>query len=173
MQSEKRYFCPACGIGLTEDDIKIGDAIRRFKEVYCIEHFQQKFPNECLNHPGTVATNECARCGARVCDNCIVNLADEKICASCKPDRLVEITTGNCAQSAVEGNSRPDPEMQILWAAVVSIVVPLGGFYPIIHYFMYRKESFPATPDIKANIALILSVVTVIAWILLLVNFLG
>lgn len=95
---EPRYFCPVCQTGFSEEAIDEGAAIKRYNEVYCREHFREKFPDECIDHPGTLVSAQCSRCGRRVCENCYIELRGKKICGRCKPARMVEMVTGRPAR---------------------------------------------------------------------------
>lgn len=90
------FFCPACNTGFTEEDVLDGIAIRRFNEdyvpeVYCLKHFRRQFPNECEKHPGTKAVARCSRCDRPLCENCVVELQDQKLCSICKRSVLGEL----------------------------------------------------------------------------------
>ena len=91
------FFCYECRAGITEKDIESGQAVRRYDRVYCLEHFNELFPDECPGHPGTEATEKCSLCGRLVCENCIIELADKKFCAACKPAVIGEFITGQPA----------------------------------------------------------------------------
>ncbi len=109
MQEKRKpdFFCPVCQAGISEDDIREGAAIRRYHEVYCREHFREKFPDECENHPGTLVTAQCDQCGRWVCDDCLIDLAGEKVCQRCKPARIGEIITGQPATQVVRKRWKP------------------------------------------------------------------
>ena len=94
---KQRFFCSLCGSEISENDILSGAAIRRFHEIYCLEHFNEKFPDECLSHPGTAVTTQCSHCGRWACDDCFVELAGKKVCHQCKPAILGELITGQPA----------------------------------------------------------------------------
>jgi len=89
-----QYFCPVCHDGFTEDEIARGIAIRRHDEVYCREHFIDKFPSECIAHPGTLISIRCQYCGQQVCENCIIELAGKIVCQKCKPAVMASLITG-------------------------------------------------------------------------------
>ena len=109
MQKEPapQFYCPVCRAGITQNDIDSGAAIRRYHEVYCLEHFREKFPDECEGHPGTPVTAQCGQCGRWVCDDCLIDLAGEKVCAKCKPARIGEIITGQPAAQVVRKRWKP------------------------------------------------------------------
>jgi hypothetical protein len=89
-----QYICPVCREVRTEMDIRDGLAVRRGAEVYCLEHFRRAFPWDCPNHPGTEGTGICTGCGGVVCDDCSINIAHHRICASCKPHWLGRMKAG-------------------------------------------------------------------------------
>ncbi len=105
------FFCPVCHNGFTEDDIVRGIAIRRYDEVYCREHFIEKFPSECLYHPGTLISIRCQYCGQQVCENCIIDLAGKKVCQRCKPAVIASLITG-------KPPAKPPRHMRRLWHPV-------------------------------------------------------
>jgi phage FluMu protein Com len=84
-------FCKVCGTGFVEEDILDGIAVRRFDEVYCRKHFLENFPNECEKHPGSKAVAYCARCRMPLCENCVIELQNEKLCNRCKNRVLGEL----------------------------------------------------------------------------------
>ncbi len=86
-----QYFCKVCGAGFVEEDILDGIAVRRLDEVYCRKHFLENFPNECEKHPGTKAVAYCSRCRMPLCENCVIELQDEKLCSRCKNRVLGEL----------------------------------------------------------------------------------
>jgi uncharacterized RDD family membrane protein YckC len=48
----------------------------------------------CLAHPLNGDAVPCARCGAPYCDDCLVVLRDERLCATCKDDVLRDVISG-------------------------------------------------------------------------------
>jgi uncharacterized RDD family membrane protein YckC len=49
----------------------------------------------CLNHPEIVTgLQTCARCGGQFCENCIITLRGEPICADCKNESVRDIKSG-------------------------------------------------------------------------------
>jgi hypothetical protein len=91
---EAQFVCSVCHTAFTQRDIDHGLAAIRHGEVLCIEHFEEKYPDECVNHPGSKATEKCDQCGRMVCKDCIIELAGETACPKCKPVRMAEIFTG-------------------------------------------------------------------------------
>ena len=91
---EARFVCSVCHAAFTQRDIDEGVAVVRHDEVLCIKHFEEKYPGECVNHPGTKATEKCDQCGRMVCKDCIIELGGETACPKCKPVRMAEIVTG-------------------------------------------------------------------------------
>jgi hypothetical protein len=100
-----------CHDGFTKDDIARGIAIRRYDEVYCRGHFIEKFPSECLYHPGTLVSMRCQYCGQQVCENCIIDLAGKKVCQKCKPAVIASLITG-------KPPAKPPRHMRRLWHPV-------------------------------------------------------
>lgn len=89
-----RFLCPVCQAAFTEKDLEEGRALKRGSEVYCLNHFRLRFPDECEKHPGSQATLKCDQCGRKGCPDCIVDIGGELTCASCKSLRVAEIITG-------------------------------------------------------------------------------
>lgn len=106
-----QFFCPVCQDAFTEDDISRGIAVRRHDEVYCREHFIERFPSECLAHPGTLVSIRCQYCGQHVCENCIIDLAGKKVCQKCKPAVIGSLITG-------KPPAKPPRHMRRLWHPV-------------------------------------------------------
>lgn len=109
---EGQFFCPVCKIGFTEDDILDGIAVRRFNEenepeVYCLKHFQRKFSNECEKHPGVQAAARCTRCDRPLCENCVVELQEQKLCSVCKMKLLGELRGDHVPAEEFEYAERP------------------------------------------------------------------
>lgn len=48
----------------------------------------------CPSHPQTEVVTPCARCGVGYCDDCLVVLRSERLCASCKDDVLRDVISG-------------------------------------------------------------------------------
>ncbi len=48
----------------------------------------------CLAHPLNDETLPCERCGAAFCDDCLVMLRNERLCAGCKDEVLRDVTSG-------------------------------------------------------------------------------
>lgn len=101
-----QYFCKTCGAGFVEEDILDGIAVRRFDEVYCRKHFVHNFPNECEKHPGTKAAARCARCRMPLCENCVIELQNEKLCGRCK-NRVLGELRGDYAPGEFPDDMRP------------------------------------------------------------------
>ena len=85
------HFCKICNAGFVEEDVLDGIAVRRFDEIYCRKHFLENFPNECEKHPGSKAVAYCARCRMPLCENCVIELQNEKLCNRCKNRVLGEL----------------------------------------------------------------------------------
>jgi len=85
------FFCPVCQTGFVERDIEEGRAVRRGNEVLCLAHFREKYPGECLAHPGVKADHTCVSCGWKVCKDCLVELEGKDYCKDCKPGKLEEM----------------------------------------------------------------------------------
>ena len=92
---EAQFVCSVCHAAFTQRDIDRGLAVIRHGEVLCIKHFKKKYPGECINHPGSEATEKCDQCGRMFCKDCIIELAGETACPKCKPVRMAEIFTGH------------------------------------------------------------------------------
>jgi hypothetical protein len=89
-----RRGAEVCRARCTEEEIGEGLAVRRGAEVYCLDHFYQAFPYECVNHPGTPGTGVCTGCGHTVCDDCTIAIAHHRICAACKQHWLERMEAG-------------------------------------------------------------------------------
>ncbi len=169
-KSKPDFFCSACKAPLTEKDISRATAIRRYDQVYCLEHFNELFPDECPGHPGTVATTRCSLCGRLVCENCIIELAGKLFCASCKPAVVGEFITGQPAKpprirrffkpfrliKRVARRFKPPPEKvpltvreirkhytahDMLTLAVACLVLPIAGsIFTFITFLRYRSS---------------------------------
>jgi uncharacterized RDD family membrane protein YckC len=48
----------------------------------------------CAAHPQNDAIAPCGRCGVEYCENCLVLLRDERVCASCKGEVVRDIMSG-------------------------------------------------------------------------------
>jgi hypothetical protein len=105
--AELQIFCKTCNAGFTEEDILDGIAIRRFDEVHCRKHFLLNFPDECEQHPGTKAVAVCGRCGMPLCENCVIELQDEKLCSRCKRRVLGELRGEYAPGEAFSFGARP------------------------------------------------------------------
>ncbi len=42
----------------------------------------------CVNHPSVTATKKCQGCGGDFCENCVVTLAGQVLCANCKTGQV-------------------------------------------------------------------------------------
>jgi len=106
---EAQFVCSVCHAAFTQRDIERKLAVIRHGEVLCIDHFEEKYPDECLNHPGAQATEKCDQCGRMVCKDCIIELAGETACPKCKTLRMAEIFTGRQIEPKEEEEHRHIP----------------------------------------------------------------
>jgi hypothetical protein len=149
-----QYTCPVCREVRTEMDILDGLAVRRGTEVYCFEHFRRAFPWECPNHPGTEGTGICTECGGIICDDCSIDIAHHRICASCKPHWLGRMKAGETPPSfrvSKDGNAlvvtikgRAKHVVICIFIALAAIAwsttwtyIYEGPRFPSVFYFLY------------------------------------
>ena len=48
----------------------------------------------CIHHPETNGTVRCSRCLRPFCDDCIVHIGGQALCADCKQERLIDLASG-------------------------------------------------------------------------------
>jgi len=88
------FTCQGCATGVSRKDLRRGLAFKRDGKIYCKKCFTEKFPQECLNHPGKIADSICAMCHSPLCSDCVVRIGDKVVCALCKPLALSRIARG-------------------------------------------------------------------------------
>jgi len=52
----------------------------------------------CVAHPATDDVRPCGRCGRMYCDDCLVLLRDDRVCAECKHDVLLDVISGTAVE---------------------------------------------------------------------------
>ncbi len=180
MQEEPKpqFYCPECQVGLTEDDILDGLAVRRYDEVYCYKHFKEKFPNECEEHPGKLVSARCSRCGRPLCDDCAVELVGRKFCRTCKLARVHELRTGEVEGQVDEYPFEEDyrrksslPTLILVFAILGLVICGVFCLVAIIMYFVYRRKVARGEilPSKMATAGFIVAIVPLILMIIVII----
>lgn len=145
--SPPQYYCQACGVGITEEQIESGAAVMRQAEAYCRRCFRKKFPRECSNHPGVAATRRCSICRRRLCENCVIELQGRQICARCKKRALGELSDGHPRPFPSKILSTFDRPTHVQSTVAVFVAGILGfmccglfGILAVTGYLRHRRE---------------------------------
>src|SRR5271165_3651021 len=111
---------------------------------------------DCRNHAGTAAVDRCTGCAEPFCFNCLVELAGQKYCGSCKVLALQGRTI------VLEKEMHPCPEAgEALTLALVSIIPCIGFIFAIFAMVkaVHARKAIEANPQLsgwgKANAALV------------------
>jgi hypothetical protein len=73
----------------------------------------------CPNHPETAVEEGCKRCGRPFCEQCLVELQQQRVCADCKTAVLGELQRG-----------RPvDPARVVFWARIFDWVLAVPALF--------------------------------------------
>lgn len=84
----------------------------------------------CVNHPEVVAgMTACSRCGRDFCENCIITLRGQPVCAGCKAEQVQDIKSG--ATGGLELASRGAR----LGAAILDSLIAMAVFLPLMFLF--------------------------------------
>lgn len=172
--SPPQYSCPACGAGLTDEDIMDGLAVKRGQEVYCHKYFRKQFPGECINHPGTRASEQCSVCGELFCKNCVIELQEKVVCRQCKGEVLAELRSG--PRKPV----RTQSPVAVLVAGILGLFpfffcFNLFGLLAITGYLRHRREIARGLVrrSVLASIGFVLGIASVALFFIILVVILG
>lgn len=85
----------------------------------------------CVNHPEVVdGLSTCARCGRSFCQDCVISLQGQTVCAACKRERVQDIKSGS-AQEDLELGGRGGRFVGMFVDNLV-INIPLNFILPLV-----------------------------------------
>ncbi len=80
----------------------------------------------CVTHPLHQETMPCARCGIGYCDDCLVTLRDQRVCASCKDEVVRDVVSGTAPAGPRLAGLRPRGWAWFIDGATLSILQYAG-----------------------------------------------
>ena len=117
----------------------------------------------CATHPDTEAAACCARCGLSYCDDCLLTLRDERICANCKGEALRDVLSGTQTSRLPLARTSARFVALLVDRSMLWIVM-----YSVLRYAIRYRRKLPAFLALRSlhNLQLAAQIAIVIAYFL-------
>jgi hypothetical protein len=120
---------------------------------------------QCKNHPDVTATGRCAGCAEAFCQNCLVQVAGQNYCASCK---MMVVQGKPMYEQATRPSETANEALKYALIGIVCFGIVLEPM--AIARALRAKREIAANPTLtgegKANAALAIAIVGLVLWIL-------
>jgi hypothetical protein len=120
---------------------------------------------ECRNHAGTVAVDRCVGCAEPFCDHSLVEIKDQKYCASCK---IVTVQQTPDVETGAIPCEEADSALKYAVIGIFCFGIILGPM--AIAKAMKAKGQIAEDPSLtgagKANAAIVLGSIVILLWLL-------